>query len=312
MAAIICLLAALCWSLAVIMLKECEHTANPVTLNLYKNTLGGVCLVATCAAMANVGWIATDSRDFWLLAVSGFFGIGVADAFVLAALKDLNATHLAILECMFPPMVVLTSVFYLGETVTLVQIAGIAIITAAVLLASINISRKAKATDGTQGMGQNEQDSAAAGSADRQKLLRGVSLMAMGLSTMAVGVVVAKPVIERHDIFLTSTIRMLFGIVSSIICYAVFVGKKDLLADYRAAPKKGRLLFACLMSSYVAYVLWLLGYKFNDASVAAILNSTSTLFTVLLATLILREKLTRKIIVATFLAIGGVILVTAS
>lgn len=310
MAAIICLLAALCWSLAVIMLKECEHTAHPVTLNLYKNALGGLCLVGTCVVLGNVGWISTDSAEFWLLAISGFFGIGVADAFVLAALKDLNATHLAILECMFPPMVVLTSVFYLGETVSFIQIAGIGVITLAVLLASLNLSGlKGKASgEGEQSL-QSERSQAVD---DRKKLLRGVSLMAMGLSTMAVGVVVAKPVIEGHDIFLTSTIRMLFGIVSSIICYGIFVGKKDIGADFRETPKKGRLIFACLMSSYIAYVLWLLGYKFNDASVAAILNSTSTLFTVLLATWLLKEKLTKKIIIATFLAIGGVILVTAS
>lgn len=305
MAATICLLAAFCWSLAVILFKECEHTANPVTLNLYKNVLGLGFLVATCLAIGNVGWIAADSYDFWLLAISGFFGIGVADAFVLAALKDLNATHLAILECMFPPMVVLTSVWYLGESVSLIQAAGIIIITVAVFLASIKLPGERFADD---------QGGEHSGGAARQKkaLIRGMLLMSAGLSTMAIGVVVAKPVLEQHDIFLTSSIRMAFGVVSSIICYLVFVGKRDVMADYRLAPKKGRLLVACLMSAYVSYVLWLLGYKYNDASVAAILNSTSTLFTVILATIILRERLSKKIVAATFLAIGGVLLVTAS
>lgn len=302
MAAIICLLAAFCWSLAVILFKECEHTANPVTLNLYKNILGLVCLVLTCLALGGVGWVATDSHDFWLLAISGFFGIGVADAFVLAALKNLNATHLAILECMFPPMVVLTSVWYLGETVDALQITGIVVITIAVFLASIKLPGEAKR--GTEDA-RDEADSKS-----RQHLVRGMLLMGAGLSMMAVGVVVAKPVLERHDIFLTSSIRMLFGVLSSIACYMIFVGKRDVMADYREAPKKGRLITACLMSSYIAYVLWLLGYKFNDASIAAILNSTSTLFTVILATLILRERLSKKIIVATFMAIGGVLLVT--
>lgn len=300
MAAIICLLAAFCWSLAVILFKECEHTANPVTLNLYKNILGLGCLVLTCLALEDVGWVATESQDFWLLAISGFFGIGVADAFVLAALKNLNATHLAILECMFPPMVVLTSVWYLGESVDALQIAGIVVITVAVFLASIKLP------------GDKKRDAphSDAESASRQHLVRGMMLMGAGLSMMAVGVVVAKPVLERHDIFLTSSIRMFFGVLSSIACYMIFVGKRDVMADYREAPKKGRLITACLMSSYIAYVLWLLGYKFNDASIAAILNSTSTLFTVILATLILRERLSKKIIVATFMAIGGVLLVT--
>jgi len=57
-------------------------------------------------------------------------------------------------------------------------------------------------------------------------------------------------------------------------------------------------------------ILWLGGLKYAQASVAAVLNQTATIFTILLAALILREPLTRFRIVAAALAMAGVLLIT--
>jgi drug/metabolite transporter (DMT)-like permease len=55
-------------------------------------------------------------------------------------------------------------------------------------------------------------------------------------------------------------------------------------------------------------ILWIAGYKYNDATVTAVLNQTATLFTVLFAALFLKEKLTTKILFATGIAVAGVLL----
>jgi drug/metabolite transporter (DMT)-like permease len=51
-------------------------------------------------------------------------------------------------------------------------------------------------------------------------------------------------------------------------------------------------------------VLWLAGYKYTLASVAAILNETASVFILVLAWIWLKEPLTRR-------AIGGVVLTLA-
>ena len=50
--------------------------------------------------------------------------------------------------------------------------------------------------------------------------------------------------------------------------------------------------------------------KYAQAGAAAVLNQTSTIFVLLLATLFLREPFTPRKLVAAVLALGGIALVT--
>ena len=65
-----------------------------------------------------------------------------------------------------------------------------------------------------------------------------------------------------------------------------------------------------LLGTYVPPIFWLAGMKYAYASVAAALNQTSTLFTFVLAALILKEPVTRTRLGALLLGLLGVVLVT--
>ena len=51
------------------------------------------------------------------------------------------------------------------------------------------------------------------------------------------------------------------------------------------------------------------GFKYTHASVAAILNQTSVIFALILATLILKEEFTWRKVVAATLALSGVVMI---
>ena len=55
-------------------------------------------------------------------------------------------------------------------------------------------------------------------------------------------------------------------------------------------------------------VMWLAGYKYTQASIAAILNETASIFILLLAWLLLREPLGRRGAIGVSLTLGGVVL----
>ena len=59
-------------------------------------------------------------------------------------------------------------------------------------------------------------------------------------------------------------------------------------------------------------VLWLGGYKYAPASVAAVLNETASIFIVLLAWLWLREPLGRRGAIGVTLTLGGVVLMLSA
>ena len=66
------------------------------------------------------------------------------------------------------------------------------------------------------------------------------------------------------------------------------------------------LLAAAFIGQYVAVLLWVGGYKYAPATVAAILNETSSAFIVLLAALLLREPLTPRKLIGVTCTLAGV------
>ena len=63
------------------------------------------------------------------------------------------------------------------------------------------------------------------------------------------------------------------------------------------------------MGTYIAMIFWIAGFKFGEASITAILNQTATIFTVLLAGLVLKETLSRSHLIGAAAAFCGCVLV---
>lgn len=134
--------------------------------------------------------------------------------------------------------------------------------------------------------------------------------MSLGLLTMAVGIIMIKPVYDHVPLFSIITIRMAAGVVGSFLVFGLFPRRRMMLAELWNAPNKTLVISAFITSSYFAVILWIAGYKYLQASVAAVLNQTSTIFTVILAVVILKEQLTVKKVLATLLATAGVIIIS--
>ena len=66
------------------------------------------------------------------------------------------------------------------------------------------------------------------------------------------------------------------------------------------------------MGAYVAMIFWLGGMKYTQASTAASLNQTSSIFIFIFAYFILKEKMSLKKIIGVVLAVAGALLVTFS
>ena len=60
------------------------------------------------------------------------------------------------------------------------------------------------------------------------------------------------------------------------------------------------------MGQFVAMVLWLAGFKYTLASVAAVLGETASIFILLLAALWLKEPLSRRSVAGVVLTFSGV------
>lgn len=279
------------WSVSVILFKKSGESIHPVLLNLLKNSIALVLMVPTVLLIDGLTVPSIAPKDWAILVFSGMLGIGAADAMVLKALKEIGAARIAIVECTYSPFVMALSILFLGEALTGARIVGATFVGAAIVFVSL----KPELTD-----------------VSPQKITRGMLWGVAGLFSMAAGIVLIKPLFAAVPLFWMIGIRLAAGVVASIVIFAALPAKRALLQDLRNVEQKGLVTAACVLSTYFSMMLWVSGYKFNDATIAAVLNQTSTIFTVVLAAVILKERFTPLKIIGTACAIVGVLIITVA
>lgn len=287
MGELIALGCALIWSLAVICFKIVGEDAHPIILNFCKNWLGAILLVPTVLLIDGPMQVMPNYGSLALLIVSGFIGIGVADYFVLRGLAKINASRFAIVECAYSPAVILLSVLFLGESFGIYRFFGASLVLLAIVLVSIK-------------------PDPASGPLSKEGFLYCIA----GIFSMAVGIVMIKPIFDEIPLFWIIQIRLAAGAVGSTFLLATVTNRREKLKAILLVERKVIFFLACFLSTYVSMILWVAGYKYNDATVAAVLNQTATIFTVLLAAMFLKERLNIRSVIATALAVVGVLIMS--
>jgi drug/metabolite transporter (DMT)-like permease len=289
MGAVFALACALTWSVAVILFKRCGGALHPLHLNALKNVFAAVLLGATVLALGEPWPASLNVHDLALTTVSGVLGVGLADAMILYALGRIDATVMAIIDCAYSPIVVALAFTLLGETLSPTRTAGAALVVAAVGLIAV------------RGAGGGRQSSRSA-----------VLVALLGIVAIALGIVLVKPVLGRQPLLWVVFLRVVAGSVASLIVLWRVPAAQRRLARLADVREPWLLALGCFLGTYVSMILWIAGFKYADATVTAVLNQTSTVFTVLLAAIVLGERVTRREIAATGIAFVGVMLITLS
>lgn len=286
------LAAAFCWAAAVILLKKSGESLPPFALNLFKN---GLCLLALALTLLGLGKAAElpamPPRALAMTLVSGTLGIAVADTLYFRALNAIGAARMGVIGTAYSPGVILLAALFLGERLSPLQLGGVALTLAGIVLVTY-----ARAGDALE---------AAA-------LRRGAVLGVLSVLLMAAGVILAKPVLETQDFLWVVTLRVAAGVALMLGIATARHEWAGLAAAYRRVRHWPAVIAGSLMSSYVALLFWLAGYKYADASIAAVINELAAIFIVGFAAWLLRERVTKRQLAGGALALAGVLLVVAA
>ena len=289
-------LTALSWAFALVFFKRSGERIQPLALNLFKNTVGLLLLLLTLVGM----WVAGYGEEFVLarkdagreigiLLLSGLLGIALADTIFFYALNLIGVGIVAIVDCLYSPSIILFSAIMLRERLGSFQYVGAGLVLCGVLMSS-HLAPPRKRTRG--------------------QLILGICLGALSMAMMAFGIVFAKPVIEQYPVISATTVRLLAGTLSLAILGLFLPERKVLFGVFRPSRMWKSCLPGSILGAYVSLVFWIAGFKYIEASVAGVLNQTSTMFAIILATVMLKEEFTLRKLAAVTLALGGVVMVT--
>lgn len=281
--------AAIVWALAMITLKKSGETAPPFALNLFRVVVSIPLFAATLALLGEPLWRRAPAADLLVLFASGVIGIALSDTLFHAGLNRMGAGITGIVDCLYSPFVVAGAYLTLGERLGAWQLAGMVLVVVGVLIASRH--------DAPAGV-------------PRRRLLAGVVYGTLAMATVAAGIILAKPVLERSPVVWATAMRQVGAL---LVLLPVGLALPDRAAQFRPLRPHRQwrhLLPASVLGSYLALILWIAGMKYTQAGSAAILNQSSTIFVLVLASPLLKEPFTGRKAVASVLAVGGILMVT--
>jgi drug/metabolite transporter (DMT)-like permease len=280
---------ALIWAFAVILFKKSGETAHPIALNLFKNVLGAVLIVPTILIFEGSLTASFSFSEINLLLISGALGIGIADTLFFMSLNRLGAALSSIVDCMYSPMVIAAAMLWLGERLTIWQIAGVLLIISAVLEAT----HTKQADHSTQ-----------------RGLWLGVLWGVLSMAFMAVGIVIVKPLLETSSLLWVMEIRLLGGIATLLVILLFNRERIPILRSLFVQSSWGYLIAGSFVGAYLSLITWLAGMKYTLASQASALNQMSNVFVFIFAWIFLKEPMTIRRVIGIGVAFIGVYLVT--
>ncbi len=283
------LAAAVVWGSAVIFLKKSGETISPFDLNLFRVTISSPLLVLATLVAGQQIWPAVPAKDYLILFASGIIGIAISDTLFHFSLNRIGAGIAAIVDTLYSPFVVLIAFLMLGERLGARQFIGMAFVLTGILVAARHEPPKG---------------------ATRRQIAVGIMGGVFAMATVAFGIVIAKPVLNRSPVLWATTMRQIGALGVMLPAALVSSRRRQMLSMFRPSPRWKFSLPGTLLGSYLALILWVAGMKYTMAGAAAILNQTSTIYVLLLAALFLKEPLTRRKIVASAIAIAGIVIIT--
>jgi len=278
---IFALLCAIIWAIAVILFKKSGEKLSPMSLTLYK-TIIAIILIFPLIFLEDISNNISNLSltEYIPLIVSGILGIAIADSLFFKSLNMIGAGLTAIVDCVYSPMTIFLSFLFLSEKITLAMILGSILVAAAVLIGAYQKDKN---------------------NLEIKHTIIGIIYGITGIILMVISVILMKPILAKTSIFFVTEIRMIAGLFG-IIILIIFRKNRNVLFKSPAS----------ILGNVIAMSLWVAAFKLTNINSAAILNQTNTIFIIILASLFLNEKFTRKKFISLFLALSGTIIVLLS
>lgn len=278
------ILSALCWAIGLMFYRQLGATLPPLQLNFLKNLLVLGMLLPAIPLLHGLDVPQFTAWQAFAAIASGVIGIGIADTLYFRALNELGAGRMGVLGNFYSPFVIVLSFLFLDERLLPAQFAGFGLVSLGVWVAAW--PRKGTA-------------------ARPAHAVRGFAYAMLAIVLMAVSIILVKRVLEAQPLLWVTGVRML-GALAGMAAIAWMRGETAYLAPPTVGMPWRKLVFASFIGQFLAMILWLAGYKFTQASVAAILNETASVFILLLAAIWLKEPLTRRALLGVGLTLSGV------
>ncbi len=284
------LLAAVSWSGSSYAFADAAERMSSIQLNVNRITLAAILLFITITAL-NFDYSISGYQLKYLI-ISGVIGIVLGDSFLFASYKRIGARFSMLLMSSAPVISAVLAFIFLNEDLSLLAIIGMFITISGIILVVYNRDKSPNA---------------------KYKVTKiGIVIAVLAAAGQAAGLIFAKKAFNSGELneFVATFIRA-FSSVIIILPLTIFLGiYKNPIKIYMKDHKALYLtLFGTFFGPFIGVTLSLLAIKYTKVGIASTLMSTVPVLMLPIAKYIHKEKFNWKIILGTFMAVGGVAII---
>ena len=278
---------AICWSLTSIVFTIASRRIGALQVNLYRLP-AAIFLLGITYFLFWGNLNVSGDVVFWL-AASGVVGLAIGDTFLFQAMVIIGARLSMILMALAPPMAALLAYLFLGEIISPIGIAGIAITIAGVIWV---VAERTPDPGGIK----------------RRISLKGVLWGILAALGQAVGLILAKKGLNSDIHALLATLIRMLG-ATAILWPITMLSRKvknpiRIFSNDRSAIKY--MILGIIFGPYLGVTLSLVSVKYTQTGIAATLMSTMPVIMIPMVIAIEKEKVSRRAILGATIAVTGI------
>ena len=128
--------------------------------------------------------------------------------------------------------------------------------------------------------------------------------------TLGIGIVIAKPVLNHSPVLWATAVRQIGTFLVMLPVALLLPSRKKIFSNFMPMSSWKYMIPGTIIGSFLSVIFWIAGMKYTQAGIAAILNQTSSIHIIIMATIFLKEPLSRRKVIAAVLAAIGILMVT--
>ncbi len=279
---------ALFWTITALAFESASRKVGSLTVNILRLSLAFF-FIGFFTLISRGHFLPVDaSMHNWLwLALSGIVGLVLGDYYLFRSYPLIGSRFSMLIMTLAPPLAAIFGYFILGESLNIMQIAGMVIVIFGISLAIFN-----KPVRGER--------------LSFKIAPAGLLFAFIGALGQGLGIVLSKYGMEGYDAFASTQIRIIAGVTGFTIIITALRRWGNVAAAIKNPPAMKALMLGAFFGPFLGISFSLLSVKHTQAGIASTIMAIVPVLILAPAAWIYKEKITAVEIAGAIISVAGV------
>ena len=279
---------AIFWTITALAFESASRKVGSLTVNVLRLSLALVFIgVYTFISRGHAFPVDATAHNWLWLGLSGIVGLVLGDYFLFRAYPMIGSRFAMLIMTLAPPLAAIFGYFILGESLNLLQAAGMLIVISGIGLAIFNKPVK------------GERLSIKFSPA-------GLLFAFLGALGQGLGIVLSKYGMEGYDAFASTQIRIIAGLAGFVFIITLLRRWGNVTTAVKNTRVMKTLLLGAFFGPFLGISFSLLSVKYTQTGIASTIMSLVPILILAPSAWLYREKITAVEIAGAVISVAGV------